>query len=104
MKATLLVAVFFSAQFSMIAQSTFFPPKTPVHAVTDTMHGVLITDEYRWLENKADPATINWTRAQHDYGDFYLESTQKKHEGLRESIAAYIDRALHILTMAKEQL
>ena len=92
MKATLLVAVFFSAQFSMIAQSTFFPPKTPVHAVTDTMHGVLITDEYRWLENKADPATINWTRAQHDYGDFYLESTQKKHEGLRESIAAYIDR------------
>jgi len=92
MKATHLVALFFSAHFSMFAQNTFFPPKTPVHAVTDTMHGVLITDEYRWLEDKADPATISWTRAQHDYGNDYLETTQKKHEGLRQDIAAYIDR------------
>jgi len=92
MKATLFVAVFFSAQCTMLAQNSFFPPKTPVHPVTDTMHGVLITDEYRWLENKTDSATISWTRAQHDYGNAYLEATQKKHAGLRENIAAYIDR------------
>ncbi|HNW55289.1 MAG TPA: hypothetical protein PKN21_13525, partial [Bacteroidales bacterium] len=92
MKKTLLLAFLFAFQLSLVAQQNFFPPKTPVHAVTDTMHGVLITDEYRWLENKNDPATISWTRAQHDYGNAYLEATQKKHAGLREGIAAYIDR------------
>ncbi len=92
MKSTILFAVLFLAQVSLMAQKTFFPPSTPVKAVTDTMHGVLITDDYRWLENKADPATINWTRAQHDYGIAYLEATQKKHDGLREDVAAYIDR------------
>ena len=92
MKKTILLALFFAVQFSLVAQQNFFPPKTPVRAVIDTMHGVLITDEYRWLENKNDPATITWTRAQHDYGNAYLEATQKKHPGLREGIAAYIDR------------
>ena len=92
MKTTLFLAVVFGVPATLAAQINFFPPKTPVHAVTDTMHGVLITDEYRWLENKADPATISWTRAQHDYGNAYLEATQKKHPGLREGITAYIDR------------
>ncbi len=92
MKTSLLLAALFMFQVSLMAQQIFFPPKSPVHPVTDTMHGVMITDEYRWLENKSDPATINWTRAQHDYGNAYLEATQKKHEGLREGIAAFIDR------------
>lgn len=92
MKSNLFLALFVLASASLFAQKSFFPPSTPVKAVTDTMHGVLITDDYRWLENKSDPATINWTRAQHDYGNAYLEATQKKHDGLREDIAAYIDR------------
>ena len=44
MKKPLLLALFFAVQFSLVAQQNFFPPKTPVRAVTDTMHGVLITD------------------------------------------------------------
>jgi len=92
MKTTLLLATLVAIQASLYAQQNFFPPKTPVHPVTDTLHGVLITDQYRWLEDKANLATIQWTRAQHDYGNAYLEATQKKHEGLREGIAAYIDR------------
>jgi prolyl oligopeptidase len=92
MKAIIFFSLVVLVKFSVSAQKTFFPPKTPVQPVTDTMHGVLITDEYRWLENKTDPAAVNWTRAQHDYGNVFLESSQKKHEGLREDIAAYIDR------------
>ncbi len=92
MKTALLFALLIVVQVSLMAQTTFFPPKTPVHSITDTMHGVLITDDYRWLENKSDPAVVNWTRAQHDYGIAYLEATQKKHDGLREDIATYIDR------------
>lgn len=92
MKTQILLAVLIAARISIMAQNTFFPPVTPSHPVTDTLHGVLITDEYRWLENKSDAATINWTRAQHEYGIAYLEATQKKHDGLRQNIAAYIDR------------
>ena len=73
------------------AQSKFFPPKTPAIAVKDTLHGVILTDNYRWLENKEDPKVIEWTKAQHDYGIQYLGATQKTHPGVRDEIAAYID-------------
>jgi prolyl oligopeptidase len=67
------------------------PPPTPANPVTDTLHGVLLTDQYRWLEEKTDPKVIEWTKTQHDYGIQYLESTQKTHAGLCEGIAAFID-------------
>jgi len=73
------------------AQVKFQPPATPAVAVVDTLHGVLLTDDYRWLEDKADPKVIEWTKAQHDYGIQYLQATQKTHPGLREDIANYID-------------
>jgi len=92
MKSVSVFSVLCLSQMPLLAQKNFFPPQTPIQSVTDTMHGVMITDDYRWLENKADPAVINWTRAQHDYGIAFLNATQKKHDGLREDIAAYIDR------------
>jgi len=92
MRSILLIYLMLLMQIAVVAQSAFFPPKTPVRTITDTMHGVLISDDYRWLENKTDPEVISWTRAQHDYGNAYLEATQNKHNGLREDIAAYIDR------------
>jgi prolyl oligopeptidase len=73
------------------SQVKFSPPSTPAKPVTDTLHGTLLTDEYRWLEDKTDPKVIEWTKAQHDYGIQYLEATQKKHPDLRQGIAAYID-------------
>ena len=51
----------------------------------------MLTDNYRWLENKEDPKVIEWTKAQHDYGIQYLDATQKTHPGVRDEIAAYID-------------
>jgi prolyl oligopeptidase len=79
------------ASVPLMAQVKFNPPKTPVMPVTDTLHGVVLTDNYRWLENKTDPKVIEWTKAQHDYAIEYLQATQKTHKGLREDIAAYID-------------
>jgi len=43
------------------------PPPTPVEAVTDTLHGTLVVDPYRWLENGADPKVQAWTEAQNAY-------------------------------------
>ncbi len=87
-----LTLTFVSALFCMAANAQKFnPPPTPSHPVTDTLHGVLITDDYRWLEDKTDPKVIEWTKAQHDYGIEYLNKTEKQHTGVRDEIANYID-------------
>lgn len=72
-------------------QVTFNPPATEKRPVVDTLHGFLLTDNYRWLEDKTDPAVVDWTKAQHDYTVQYLKATQKEHPGLREEVTAYID-------------
>ncbi|MBS1921500.1 MAG: S9 family peptidase [Bacteroidetes bacterium] len=73
------------------AQVKFQPPVTASIPVQDTLHGVILTDSYRWLENKTDPKVIEWTKAQHDYGIQYLSETQNKHDGLKKDIADIID-------------
>ncbi len=77
--------------FGSNAQVTFNPPPTVKNPVVDTLHGFLLTDNYRWLEDKTDPKVVEWTKAQHDYTIQYLNATQKGHSGLREEVAAYID-------------
>jgi prolyl oligopeptidase len=57
----------------------------------DTLHGVMLTDNYRWLEDKTDPQVVDWTKSQHDYSVQYMKTTQKEHKGLREEISAFID-------------
>ena len=73
------------------AQVEFRPPATSPKPVKDTLHNVVITDPFRWLEDKEDPEVVAWTKAQHDYGIEYLKQTQQEHPGLREAIASYID-------------
>jgi len=73
------------------AQLPFKWPSTQAIPVVDTLHGVLLTDNYRWLEDKTDPKVIEWTKAQHDAGEKYLKQTQKSYPGFRDEIAAFID-------------
>jgi prolyl oligopeptidase len=40
------------------------PPPTPAKPVTDTYHGVTVSDPYRWLEDWNDPAVKRWSEAQ----------------------------------------
>ena len=37
--------------------------------VTETIHGVTITDPYRWLEDQNAPATREWLDAQFNHAD-----------------------------------
>lgn len=39
-------------------------PQTPRIAVRDTLHGSVLIDDYRWLEDADDPRVAEWTRAQ----------------------------------------
>jgi prolyl oligopeptidase len=48
------------------------PPPTRVGSVVDTLHGVVIPDPYRWLEDQDAPETRAWIDAQNAYTDSLL--------------------------------
>ncbi|HSE38303.1 MAG TPA: prolyl oligopeptidase family serine peptidase [Blastocatellia bacterium] len=50
-----------------IAQEHKTAPTTRVDSVTETLHGVNITDPYRWLEDQDSPETRAWIKAQNEY-------------------------------------
>ena len=74
------------------ADTGFAPPATPAHPVTDVIHGVKLTDAYRWLEDGHDPQVQAWTRAQHEATLRYLDETAPPIAGLHEELVAYFDR------------
>ncbi|MEM6791647.1 MAG: prolyl oligopeptidase family serine peptidase [Myxococcota bacterium] len=50
------------------------PPATDKRPVTDTHHGVAVTDDYRWLEQGTDPAVQAWSRAQNGHARVVLDA------------------------------
>ncbi len=89
---TMLTLSMLHAAASAQVELNFNPPKTTINNVVDDWHGFKITDPYQWLEDKTDQNVIDWTRAQHDYTLAYLNKSNKTITGLKEEIAAYIDR------------
>ena len=47
-------------------------PPTPVHTVTDTYHGVAVSDPYRWMEDSKSPEWQAWVKAQAAHADAVL--------------------------------
>jgi hypothetical protein len=54
------------------------PPPTPKRPVTDTYHGVQVTDDYRWLEDFSDPAVRSWSEPQNAYARKYLDGLSRR--------------------------
>ena len=54
------------------------PPATETKPVTETLHGVSVTDPYRWLEDQQSPATRAWIDKQNAYTDKLLGSLPQK--------------------------
>ena len=50
------------------------PPPTPVEPVTEVLHGVEVTDPYRWLEEQNSPRTRAWLEEQTRYTREYLRA------------------------------
>jgi len=66
------------------------PPSTAVEPVTEVLHGVAITDPYRWLEDQDSPQTRHWIEEQTRYGRSYLDlipGREKIRERIREFLA-----------------
>ena len=50
------------------------PPVAAVKPVTDTYHGVTVTDSYRYMEDLAAPEVQQWARAQADHARSTLDA------------------------------
>ena len=66
------------------------PPTSVVEPVTDRLHGVPITDPYRWLEDGSSPRTRDWISAQVRHTRSYFDSI-KGREHIRERIRTLFD-------------
>jgi len=75
-----------------MAAPAFFPPETPARPVVDDLHGVLLTDRFRWLENAKDPEVAAWTRAQHAATVQFLDANAPAVPGMKEELSRYFDR------------
>ncbi|HLW66059.1 MAG TPA: prolyl oligopeptidase family serine peptidase [Gemmataceae bacterium] len=60
---------------TLLAASVGFaaPPATPKKPVTDTYHGVAVTDDYRWLEDWNDKNVQKWSEAQNAHARSVLD-------------------------------
>lgn len=74
------------------SQTPFLPPTTKRIPTQDTLFGIVITDFYRWLEEKDNPEVKEWSKAQHSYTVEYINKTTKRIPGLHEEIRSYLDR------------
>jgi prolyl oligopeptidase len=61
------------------------PPESPKKSVTDTYHGVAITDDYRWLEDWNDKTVQKWSEAQNAHARSVLDKLPSA-EQLREQL------------------
>jgi prolyl oligopeptidase len=55
-----------------MAHAVDAPPPTPVEPVTEVLHGIEITDPYRWLEDQNSPRTRKWLEEQAAYTRAYF--------------------------------
>ena len=92
MRQLVTLLLYLTIMNSIFAQHSFTPPSTPQKIVKDTLHGDILEDAYRWLEDKKASEVIAWTKSQHDATLSYIEQHCPPLDGLRDEIKAYIDR------------
>ena len=86
---TILVACATHTQISKVAV-----PATEAKPVTETLHGVTVTDPYRWLEDQDAPPTRDWITRQNAYTDALIGGLPQK-----QAAAARIEEMLSIEQM-----
>jgi prolyl oligopeptidase len=69
-------------------------PFTRLAPVTETLHGLTVTDPYRWLEDQQSPATRAWISEQTRYARSYLDAIPGRAR-IRERIRELLDVETH---------
>jgi len=65
------------------------PPHSTREPITDFLHGVPVTDPYRWLEDQESPRTRAWIEEQTRYAREYLDSLPGR-ERIRKRIREFL--------------
>lgn len=65
-------------------------PVTEARPVTETVHGVTLTDPYRWLEDQESPETRAWIDRQNAYTDAVL--------GTRPEVTTFVPRLTQLMS------
>jgi prolyl oligopeptidase len=87
LKTTFLVALLTILVSAGCAVDTGRAPVTAKSPASDIYHQVEVIDNYRWLEDKDDPAVMTWTDAQNEYSRDYLDQIP-----VRSAIAARMNQ------------
>jgi prolyl oligopeptidase len=66
------------------------PPHSPIEAVTAILHGMSVTDPYRWLENQESSQTRAWIAAQTRFARAYLDAIPGR-ERIRARVCELLD-------------
>jgi prolyl oligopeptidase len=66
------------------------PPYSPVEPVTEVLHGIAVTDPYRWLEDQDSTQTRAWLDTQRRYARAYLDAIPSRYR-IRERIRQLLD-------------
>jgi prolyl oligopeptidase len=61
-----------------MAHAVDAPPLTPIEPVTEVLHGIEITDPYRWLEDQNSPRTRKWLAEQAAYKRSYFDAIKDR--------------------------
>ena len=70
------------------------PPLSQQEPVTDILHGVPVTDAYRWLEDQNSPRTRAWIEEQTRYARSYLDAIRGR-DRIRERIREFLAVETH---------
>jgi len=74
--ATTLSAFALAAALSACSGPYPPPPDSRIDPVTDVLHGVEITDNYRWLEDQDAAETREWIAAQNEYAELIVGESE----------------------------
>jgi len=66
------------------------PPFSPSEPVIEMLHGVPVTDPYRWLEEQNSPRTRKWIDEQTQYARTYLDSIPGR-DRIRKRIREFLE-------------
>lgn len=80
-----------------MAHAVDAPPPAPVEPVTEVLHGIEITDPYRWLEDQNSPRTRKWLEEQAAYARAYFAAIPE-----RETIRTRVRELLAVKEVISE--
>ena len=101
--AVACVTISLSVASQVTAQSPTVPPlpTTARRPVTDTYHGVAVTEDYRWLENWDDPAVRAWSDSQNAHTRAFLDALPARAAIAREVRDVFAGNSAHYSSLTR---